>query len=125
MNTRSRRILIVDDDPEIRKSLTHVLTRQGFTVAAAENAETALAAAAAETPDIVLTDLYMRGSDGLELISALREGARSLPIVAMSGAAGSDIMIAARKLGADAAIRKPFNRTELLDLIEYCLKDKR
>jgi DNA-binding response OmpR family regulator len=124
MNTRSRRILIVDDDPEIRKSLTHVLTRQGFTVAAAENAATALAAVAAEAPDIVLTDLYMRGSDGLDLISALRDGARNIPIVAMSGEAGSDIMISARKLGADAAIRKPFNRSELLDLIEYCLNNR-
>ena len=115
------RILIVDDDPAILKSLSYVLSREGFTVQSAESAQAALLAVEGALPDIVLTDVQMSGLNGLELISALRKGKRTFPIVAMTGAAEHDTLAFARKLGADAAIRKPFQKAEMVDLIDYCL----
>jgi DNA-binding response OmpR family regulator len=115
------RILIVDDDPEILKSLTFVLSREGFTVQSADSARAALLAIESELPHLVLTDVQMSELNGLELISALRKGQRTFPIVAMTGAAEHDTLGFARKLGADAAIRKPFQKAEMVDLIDYCL----
>lgn len=114
------KILIVDDEPEILQSLRFILSREGFIVQSAESAEAALAAVEAEIPDILLTDVQMSGSDGLELISTLRKRHRTFPILAMTGATHNTLAFA-RKLGADAAIRKPFQKAELVDLIDYCL----
>jgi len=116
------KILIVDDEPEILKSVGYILSREGFIVQAAQSAEAALEAVEAQTPDILLTDVHMSGSDGLELITTLRKRQRTFPILAMTGAAKHDTLAFARKLGADAAIRKPFQKTELVDLIDYCLE---
>ena len=124
MQSRRRqncRILIVDDEPDILHSLNQILSREGFIVRSAGSAEAALVAVEAEAPDIVLTDVNMSGSDGLELITTLRKKLQTFPIVAMTGAAQHDTLAFARKLGADAAIRKPFKKAELVDLIDYCL----
>jgi DNA-binding response OmpR family regulator len=121
-HNRSTRILVVDDEPKLLQSLDYILSRQGFTVEAVDSAEAALAAIEAGAPDVVLTDVYMSGSDGLELISTLRKRVRTFPIVAMSGGVASETLVFARRLGADAAIRKPFHKTELVDLLDYCLK---
>jgi DNA-binding response OmpR family regulator len=115
------KILIVDDDPAILKVLDNILSREGFIVQSAASAEAALSAIEGEAPHIVLTDVQMNGLNGLELITALRKGQQTFPIVAMTGAAEHDTLGFARKLGADAAIRKPFQKTELVDLIDYCL----
>jgi|SRR5581483_218376 len=118
---RNCKVLIVDDDPAILSSLEQILSRDGFIVQTAKSGEAALASVARETPQVVLTDVQMSGLNGLELITALRLGRRNFPIVAMTGAAEQDTLGFARKLGADAAIRKPFKRAELVDLIDYCL----
>jgi DNA-binding response OmpR family regulator len=116
------KILIVDDEPEILKSVSYILSREGFVVQSAGSAEAALAAVESETPDILLTDVQMSGSDGLELITTLRKRSQTFPILAMTGAAKHETLAFARKLGADAAIRKPFQKAELVDLIDYCLE---
>jgi DNA-binding response OmpR family regulator len=114
------KILIVDDEPDILQSLRFILSREGFTVQSADSAEAALAAVEVDAPDILLTDVQMSGSDGLELITTLRKRHRTFPILAMTGATHNTLAFA-RKLGADAAIRKPFQKGELIDLIDYCL----
>ena len=115
------RILIVDDEPAILQSLRQILSREGFTVQLAESAAAALLAVEAEEPDIILTDVQMSGADGLDLITSLRKQAKAFPILAMTGAMQHDTLAFARRLGADAAIRKPFQKAELIDLIDYCL----
>jgi len=115
------KILIVDDEPEILQSINYILSREGFIVQSVKSAEAALTAVETEAPDLILTDVNMSGSDGLELISTLRKRAQTFPILAMTGAARHDTLAFARKLGADAAIRKPFKKAELVDLIDYCL----
>ncbi len=81
----------------------------GYRVVLAGNAAAAIRAMDVECPDLVLTDIYMDGGDGYELISALRKGGSAIPVVAMSaGRAGYDTLISALHLGADAVIDKPF-----------------
>jgi len=118
-------ILVVDDDPDMRQLLTSLLESCGYTVACAEDGSSALKQLASDRrTDVVLTDLYMPNTDGLELILALREVQASLPIVAMSGGGsmrGHDTLSMAQKLGANAVIDKPFRKTQIVETIDRVL----
>ena len=118
-------ILVVDDDPDMLRSLTVLLESCGYTVAVAEDGSSALQQLASDRKtDVVLTDLYMPNTDGLELILALREAQGALPIVAMSGGgsrSGHDTLSMARKLGANAVIDKPFRKPQIVETIDRVL----
>ena len=77
MNT----ILLVDDDPDILKLISMRLTAAGYAVQAADSGEKALAMLAASRPELVITDLKMRGMDGLALFDEIRRQAPMLPVI--------------------------------------------
>lgn len=114
------RILLVDDDPIVRKSIRISLNNPNFDVTDASDGRNALAAANAKQFDLVITDLLMPNSDGLELIRNLRAKIPSVKILAISG--GGKVVPGfylnlAEKLGADATLEKPFKPQDLLNAI--------
>jgi len=114
-------ILVVDDDPGIRESLSKELRAAGYDTRTAGDGQEGLASSKATMPDLVLTDLAMPGSDGYELISALRATSR-VPIIVLSVRGGDPDKIRALDLGADDYVTKPFSVGELLARVRAQLR---
>jgi two-component system, OmpR family, KDP operon response regulator KdpE len=119
--TRSSVILVVDDDPAIRDSLSKELRAAGYTIFTASDGREGLSAFASHAPDLVLTDLAMPRSDGFEMISAIR-GSSRVPILVLSVRGGDPDKIRALDLGADDFVTKPFSVPELLARIRSQLR---
>ena len=88
--TLQARLLIVDDEPVIRSSMSQVLTEIGFVVRSAEDGLTALVEIRNEVPDLILSDLEMPGMSGFEFLSVVRRRLPSIRVIAMSGAFSGD-----------------------------------
>lgn len=106
-------VLIVDDDPQIRKMLLNVLDSEGFKVVDCENGKTATRLSASVKPDIVLLDLDLPDMNGREVVKALRQWSQA-PIIVVSGRSADTDMIELLTLGADDYVVKPFNFDLLL-----------
>ncbi len=119
------RILVVDDEPAIRRFLNTSLGSQGYLVVDAEDGATALTKLA-ETPppDVLVLDLGMPGMDGFEVIRRVREGGSSLPIVVLSVRTDEAGKVKALDLGADDYVTKPFGIEELLARIRTALRHR-
>jgi len=101
------------------------LRTAGFEVSVAEDGEAALKILAALAVDLVVLDLIMPGKEGLETLMALRKSGRNPKVVAVSGGAkivSSDFLPVAKKLGADAILKKPFRNEVLLETITELLQ---
>ncbi|MHB1046090.1 MAG: response regulator transcription factor [Thermoanaerobaculia bacterium] len=114
-------ILVVDDDPAIRRSLAAELKAEGYAVAEAADGREALAAFAREEPDLVLTDLAMPVSDGFDVVSGVRR-AGSTPVLVLSVRGADGDKIRALDLGADDYVTKPFSLPELLARVRAHLR---
>ncbi len=114
-------ILVVDDDPELRKLIGDFLVGHGYRVQVAENAAAMRTAIAAEKPDLVILDVMMPGEDGLS--AARRLAAGQGPPVIMLSALGSDTdRIIGLEVGADDYLPKPCNPRELLARVRAVLR---
>jgi len=107
------RILVVDDEPQIVRALRINLRARGYEVDVAGTGAGALKAAASHPPDLVVLDLGLPDMDGTEVIGGLR-GWTGVPIIVLSGRAGSAEKVAALDAGADDYVTKPFGVDELL-----------
>jgi len=114
-------ILVVDDDPAIRESLSNELRARGYTTTTATDGHDGLRSFESRAPDLVLTDLAMPRSDGFELISAIRGTSRT-PIIVLSVRGNDADKIRALDLGADDYVTKPFSIPELLARIRSQLR---
>jgi len=119
--TISNLILVVDDDPSIRESLSKELRAAGYTTITANDGIDGLAAFRSRAPDLVLADLAMPRSDGFEMISAVRASSR-VPIVVLSVRGADADKVRALDLGADDFVTKPFSLTELLARVRAQLR---
>jgi two-component system KDP operon response regulator KdpE len=119
--TISNVILIVDDDPAIRDSLSKELRAAGYGTTTAADGSEGMAAFQSQVPDLVLTDLAMPRSDGFELIAAIRASSR-VPIVVLSVRGADPDKVRALDLGADDFVTKPFSMTELLARVRAQLR---
>ena len=115
------RVLVVDDEPQIRRALGTNLRARGYEVILAENGEEALRLAAARHPDVVILDLGLPGIDGIEVVRGLR-GWTSVPIVVLSVREGESDKVAALDAGADDYVTKPFGMDELLARLRAALR---
>jgi len=116
-------ILIVDDDSEMRRTMSDVLIDAGFRITKAKNGVEALERCEAEAPDLIVTDVFMPQLDGIELIRKLYEKDIATRVLAISGREFSvDYLEIARSIGAIAILRKPFGATELLLKVNECLE---
>jgi two-component system KDP operon response regulator KdpE len=107
------RVLIVDDEPQILRALRINLTARQYEVVTAADGGSALRAATEEHPDLVVLDLGLPDIDGVQVIRSLR-GWTPVPIVVLSGRAGSKEKVDALDAGADDYVTKPFSVDELL-----------
>ncbi|MGW3888725.1 response regulator [Micromonospora chokoriensis] len=107
------RILVVDDEPQILRALRINLRARRYDVDVAATGAAALKAAASHPPDLVVLDLGLPDIDGVEVIRGLR-GWTTVPIIVLSGRAGSEDKVAALDAGADDYVTKPFGVEELL-----------
>ncbi|HMA53768.1 MAG TPA: sigma-54 dependent transcriptional regulator [Acidobacteriota bacterium] len=108
-----RSILIVEDDPLVRKTLASQLAKKGFDVAVAETGEGGVAAFAESPPDLVLLDVRLPDIDGLEVLRRIRERNRRAVILVMTAFDDMKTTVEAIKLGAFEYLVKPLNMTEL------------
>lgn len=110
-------ILVIDDDPLVRRTIERILQKRGYGVQLAADGRQGLRAYRFAPPDLVITDIVMAAKDGLETIRMLRTWSPAAKIIAISGgnrASRGDLLAAAMALGASAAIAKPFAPEELL-----------
>ncbi len=121
MSATSARILIVDDEPPIRKLLRMGLTSQGYDVLEAQNGKIALELIS-NNPDLVILDLGLPDIDGLELLKRIRQRENSLPIVVLSSRGDEAGKVAALDLGADDYVTKPFGMEELFARMRAALR---
>ena len=115
------RILVVDDEPAIRRALQINLARHGYRVEAVENGREALEVAARRPADLILLDLGLPDMDGLQVIQELRARA-STPVVVLSVRGAERDKVAALDLGADDYLTKPFGVDELLARVRVALR---
>jgi len=119
----SPRILLVDDEPNIRKMVGALLQSEGFETAEAPNGAAALAAVERDTPDAVLLDLMMPGGpDGLATLEHLKRVAPHVPVVMMSGKASLTDAVRATKLGAFQFLEKPLTPEGVLTTLRAALE---
>jgi CheY-like chemotaxis protein len=117
-------VLVVDDDPEIRRVLREILEPLEYDVREASNGREALPMVARHEPDLLIVDILMPDMDGLETIRFLRGQGHRMPIIAMP--AGKYLTAErysefARSFGADEVLLKPFGRDEVLAILERVL----
>jgi two-component system KDP operon response regulator KdpE len=116
-----RRILVVDDEPQITRVLRTSLSSQGYDIRVANDGETALEIMKDWTPDLVVTDLSMPNMDGLELCRRLRV-ASQVPIIVLSVRGEERTKVQALDAGADDYVTKPFGIEELLARVRASLR---
>ncbi|MDL4814255.1 SpoIIE family protein phosphatase [Actinomadura opuntiae] len=110
------RVLVADDNADMRGYLTRILTGAGYQVSAVNDGRQALAATRSDAPDLVVSDVMMPRLDGLSLVAALRTDPRtaSVPVLLLSARAGQEASIEGLRAGADDYLVKPFAAAELL-----------
>ncbi len=119
-----RQILIVDDDPDNRRFLERVLTKEGYSVKSAISGEEALNVIKSESPHLVLLDVNMPGIGGLETLQHLREKEDYVSVVLVTGQTSTSDMVKGLDLGADDYIKKPYNYQELAARVRAKLRIK-
>jgi two-component system, OmpR family, KDP operon response regulator KdpE len=116
-------VLIVDDEPHIRRLLHGTLDRAGYRVTEAGSARQALAEIDASPPDVVLLDLGLPDRDGLELLPLIQQKAKAAVLV-VSARESTDEKVAALDLGAIDYVTKPFDTEELLARVRAALRSR-
>lgn len=113
MPQRPARILVVEDDPEIRGVISEFLAPEGYDLHAATSAREAFRALEGHVIDLVLTDLVMPDDEGIAMIREIRRRFPTVKTVAMSGARFGPFLRVAELLGANATLSKPLNSSLL------------
>ena len=116
-------ILVVDDEPNIRRLVEHHLTGAGYRVRTATNGAEALERFAEETPDLVLLDVLMPGVDGLQVLRSLKSEPDSarVPVLLLTARGTDDQIRHAWQEGTDLYLVKPFNPRELVTVVQRML----
>ncbi|MDD5580192.1 MAG: sigma-54 dependent transcriptional regulator [Methylobacter sp.] len=123
MNTQTARILVVDDEPDIRRLVSEILEDEGYTVAMAENASEARQLKKAFTPNLILLDIWMPDADGITLLKEwVAEDAMMCPVIMMSGHGSVESAVEATRLGAYDFLEKPLSLAKLLLIVERALE---
>lgn len=122
------RILLIDDDKDVRETIGRSLSLAGHDLSCAEDCDEGLRRMRAESPDLVICDILIPDKDGIETIMEIRKSDTETAIIAISGGGRyisgefvDDILKSAELFGANYTLRKPFRPKVLLDLVEKAL----
>lgn len=118
------RVLVVDDEPAIRRFLRASLGTQGFDIMEAQDAAGALAQMARSAIDLLVLDLGLPDMDGLDVIRKLRDEGSAVPIIVLSSRSDEGAKVRALDLGADDYVTKPFGVDELLARVRAALRHR-
>jgi two-component system KDP operon response regulator KdpE len=121
MSTAQSRVLVVDDEPQILKTLDVNLAARGYLVDLAATGEEALDLAAQRQPDLVILDLGLPGVDGINVVESLRQWSK-VPILVLSARETERAKVAALDAGADDYVTKPFGMDELVARVRAALR---
>jgi two-component system, OmpR family, KDP operon response regulator KdpE len=121
MSAAPIRVLVIDDEPPIRKLLRMGLTAQGYQILEAPNGKTALDLLK-ESPNLIILDLGLPDMQGLELLKTIRARNDAVPIVVLSSRGDEAVKVQALDLGADDYVTKPFGMDELLARMRAALR---
>jgi len=119
------RLLVVEDDPQVRAMLTRALTYEGFDVEAAADAATAMACIRAGAPDLILLDLLLPDDDGIDMCRRLRASGERLPILMVTARDTVSDRVDGLEAGADDYLVKPFSTAELVARVRALLRRAR
>jgi DNA-binding NtrC family response regulator len=113
------KVLVVDDDPLVRWSVSETLTERGFEVAEAPDASSALRVLSQGGISVVLLDLRLPDSDDLRLLSAMRQLKPSTAVILMTSFGDPELLETAKRLGAFETVDKPFEILDIVPLVEH------
>jgi two-component system KDP operon response regulator KdpE len=116
-------ILVIDDEPAIRRLLRTSLGAQGYQIVEADTAAAALVEIKNHPPDVVILDLGLPDQDGLDVVATIRQSS-SVPIVVLSSRGEENAKVEALELGADDYVTKPFGMAELVARIRAALRHR-
>lgn len=119
------RLLLVDDDPSVRRALSGTLSEAGYEVATAEDAEGALSRLLEFSPDVILSDIRMPGLGGIELLKKVRERAPSVDVILMTAFDDMPTVVSAMREGAFDFLVKPLDPEELQSVLDRAEADRR
>jgi DNA-binding NtrC family response regulator len=115
-------ILVIDDDRQMRRLLARILKGAGHTIYEAENGRVGMELFRQQRPPLVISDILMPDTEGIETILSLRRDNPDLRIIAISGGSDPLYLDMATKLGASGSLQKPFSPDELLRLLDALLQ---
>ncbi|MCF7916372.1 MAG: response regulator [Candidatus Omnitrophica bacterium] len=122
----SKKVLIVDDEPDILKIVIFRLKAKGYQTISATSGEEALQLLGESKPALIILDLRMPGINGDELCRKIKadENLKEIPVILLTASTGQDIEKLAQEIGAIDFIRKPFDNQEFINKIENVFSDK-
>ena len=120
-----KRILVIDDEEQVRRYLRKILEAEGYEVLEAADGKIGLQLYREKPADLIITDLLMPEKEGIETIMELRHDFPDVKIIAISGGGyrigSKDCLYLAKELGADCTLVKPFSRQQMLDIVKKML----
>ena len=126
MSEEVRKVLVVDDNQDIRELIVHILNADGFHVYSAVDGENALAILNSNPVDLVLLDVMMPGMSGLEVLTEIRTGSnkkvRDIPVMMITAKSSTDDIDQALALGANSYVIKPFRGTTIREKVRTILE---
>lgn len=120
-----KKILVIEDDANIRESLVELLEMKSFELLSADNGADGLKIAQENTPDLIVCDVMMPGMNGYEVVEAIRKDSRmkNLPFIFLSAKAMDSDVDYGKKLGANSYLTKPFRAQDLFMVVDELLKN--
>lgn len=118
------RILVIDDNPALREAICELLQQAGFETVSLTSGRRAAQIHRAEPVQLVITDIFMPDTDGLEIVSEFRRNFPDVKIIAMSGGGSlgmMELLSVAERMGAHRSLMKPFDLHELLSVVKDLL----
>jgi two-component system response regulator PilR (NtrC family) len=122
--SRKPRILVIDDETDIREALDAILSSTGYEVSTAESGAAAVERAEREPFDLAITDLRMPGLSGVDTVAALRRIRPGLAVIVLSGYVSDESALRCCEGGATQLMSKPFDIDDLLHVVEVALRDR-
>ena len=122
-----KKILIIEDDIDIRENLEEMLELSGYQVITASNGKSGIFKAFIETPDFIICDICMPEKDGYEVYETLKEmlNNHKIPFIFLTASTQKDEIAKGKKMGVDSYLTKPFKTEDLLETIDLFLENKK